>query len=124
MHSHPSHMASLSTAVLALASQMSVDQDKYKEVSVDVYLSQKGWHGLKDRMLVWMTTPRGAFTMLPNCTASVSKGNVDALGLREEVVAPWGATPNPHGSPPPAASRTRALSPRSCAGRRSWPCGA
>ena len=63
-------------------SQISVDSNKYKDVSVDIYLSQKGWHGVKDRLLVWMTTQQGAFTMLPKCTASVSKANVDALGLR------------------------------------------
>ena len=66
----------------ACLSQISVDSNKYKDVSVDIYLSQKGWHGVKDRLLVWMTTQQGAFTMLPKCTASVSKANVDALGLR------------------------------------------
>ena len=31
---------------------------------------------------MWMSTPSGAFTMLPKCTGSVTKHNVDSLGLR------------------------------------------
>ena len=62
--------------------QIPVDTNKYQELSVDIYLSQKGWHGAKDRLLVWMSTPSGAFTMLPKCAESVTKLNVDSLGLR------------------------------------------
>ena len=62
--------------------QMPVDTNKHQEISVDIYLSQKGWHGAKDRLLVWMSTPSGTFTMLPKCAESVTKENVDLLGLR------------------------------------------
>ena len=93
----------LFTAVLTLTSQMSVERNKYKEVSVDIYLSQKGWHGLKDRMLVWMSTQNNAFTMLPKCAGSVTKGNVDALGLRAPNPADGG---DPSDVPEPYVWRT------------------
>ena len=96
-------MASLFTAVLALTSQMSVERNKYKEVSVDIYLSQKGWHEPNDRMLVWMSTQNNAFTMLPKCAGSVTKGNVDALGLRAPNPADGG---DPSDVPEPYVWRT------------------
>ena len=82
---------------------MSVDQNKYKEVSVDIYLSQKGWHEPNDRMLVWMSTQNNAFTMLPKCAGSVTKGNVDALGLRAPNPADGG---DPSDVPEPYVWRT------------------
>ena len=82
---------------------MSVDPNKYKEVSVDIYLSQKGWHEPNDRMLVWMSTQNNAFTMLPKCAGSVTKGNVDALGLRAPNPADGG---DPSDVPEPYVWRT------------------
>lgn len=75
-----------------------------------IYVAQAGWHEDEDELRAWAdVTPEAAatqhFSLLPNCSATVKRANIDTLGLRDS------STPGVAYSGAPSAPGDPALLP-------------